>query len=186
MNTRPWFKLLILAGLVYGLAGCAHVISSEMRAEVRKDLSFTAVLADPEAHRGETVIWGGRVIDTLNQEGVTLIKVLQIPLDYTGMPGDEEKSEGRFMAEIKGYADPEVYRKGRLITVAGNIIGKRIEPLGEIEYAYPLIEVKEIYLWKQYPASYGPYPASYWFWFGSPYPYTWPYYWPYYGPHFLF
>jgi outer membrane lipoprotein len=181
MSEKRWWKVLILIGLISWLTGCAHVISSEMRARARNDLAFSAVLANPDAYAGETIIWGGQVIDTLNVEGLTLIKVLQMPIDYTEMPEDEEMSQGRFMAQVQGYADPEVYRKGRMLTLAGTIIGKKIEPLSAMEYVYPLVEVKEIYLWKSYPGPYGPYPGPYWNWFGSPY-----YSWPYYRPYFLF
>jgi outer membrane lipoprotein len=181
MNRKQWFGLLIILGLMSWLTGCAHVISSEMRGTARKDLPFSAVLANPEVYEGETIIWGGQVIDTLNEEGLTLIKVLQIPIDYTGMPEDEAMSQGRFMARVQGYADPEVYRKGRMLTLAGKIAGKRIEPLGGMEYVYPLVDVKEIYLWKQYYGRYGGYPPPYWN-LGYPYPFGWPYF----GPPFLF
>ena len=179
MNTKRWVGHLILVSLMIGLAGCAHVMSSEARAKARKDLSFSAVLANPEAYQGETVIWGGKVIETLNEPGATFIRILQIPLDFTEMPEDEETSQGRFLAEVRGYADPEVYRKGRLVTLAGEIIGKRVEPLGDMEYVYPLVKVEDIHLWKQYPLPYGPYPLSSWYWFGYPYggfPYPWAYY----------
>jgi outer membrane lipoprotein len=182
MNENRWWRFFVLIGLIIWLTGCAHVISSEMRAKVRSDLTFSAVLANPDAYEGETIIWGGQVIDTRNEEGFTLIKVLQIPIDYTEMPENEEMSQGRFMAQIQGYADPEVYRKGRMLTLAGKIIGRKIEALGAMEYVYPLVDAKEIYLWKPYPLTYGPYPGPYWYWFGSPYFYPWPYY----RPHFLF
>jgi outer membrane lipoprotein len=169
MNANRVLSFLIIIGLIFWLTGCAHVISSEMRAKARNDLPFSAVHANPEAYAGEIIIWGGKIIDTLNEKDQTLIKVLQIPIDYTGMPEDEEMSLGRFVAQVRGYADPEVYRKGRMLTVAGRIVGKRVEPLGEMEYAYPLIEAQETYLWKSYPMPYGPYPGPYWYGFGPPF-----------------
>jgi outer membrane lipoprotein len=181
MKVKRWVWCLIMTSVILLPTACAQVISSEVRAKARKDLLFPTVLANPEAYHGETVIWGGKVIETLNEPGVTFIRILQIPLDFTAMPEDEEMSQGRFLAEVKRYVDPEVYRKGRLVTLAGVIIGKRVEPLGEMEYVYPLVKVEEIHLWKQYPSAYGPYPSG--IWFGSPYggyPYPWPYYWPYY------
>ena len=83
MNSKRWVWYLILTGVLLLPSACAQVMSSEVRAKARKDLSFSAVLANPEAYRGETVIWGGQVIDTLNEPGSTLIKILQIPLDFT-------------------------------------------------------------------------------------------------------
>jgi outer membrane lipoprotein len=181
MKRKQWFEFLIILSLLPWLTGCAHVISSGVREQARKDLPFSAVLANPEVYEGVTIIWGGQVIDTLNEEGLTLIKVLQIPVDYMGMPEDEAMSQGRFLARIQGYADPEVYRKGRKLTLAGKIAGKKIEPLGAMEYVYPLVDVKEIYLWKQYQGRYGGYPSPYWN-TGYPYPFDWPYF----GPPFLF
>jgi outer membrane lipoprotein len=183
MKETSWTRVLILATLLSLLTSCAQVISSQERSKARQDLTFSVVLANPEAYRGETVIWGGKVIDTVNEQGLTLIKVLEIPLDFFEMPEEEEMSHGRFIAEVHRYVDPEVYRKGRMITLAGEIIGKKAEPLGEMEYTYPVVCAKEIHLWKQYSYPYGPYPTPYWYyWFGSPYPYAWPYD----GPYFRF
>jgi outer membrane lipoprotein len=181
MKRTQGFQFLVILSVLPWLTGCAHVISAQMRDAARKDLPFSVVLANPEAYEGVTIIWGGQVIDTLNEEGLTLIKVLQIPIDYTGMPEDEAMSQGRFMARVQGYADPEVYRKGRMVTLAGKIAGRRIEPLGGIEYVYPVVDVGEIYLWKQFYGRYGGYPPPYWN-LGYPYPFGWPYF----GPPFLF
>lgn len=74
-----------------------------------------------------------------------------------------------------------IYSKGREVTLAGEVKGKRVLPLGEIEYTYPLIAIKEIHLWPDeskgliYPYPYGYYP--YWY---HPYGY-YPYWW--YHPH---
>jgi outer membrane lipoprotein len=182
MNRGRELKLFTLLGLLVWTTGCAHVISADLRTKARQDLSFATVLANPEAYQGTTVIWGGRIIDTLNEENKTLIKVLQMPLDFTDMPEDEEVSQGRFIAAIDGYVDPEIYRKGRMITIAGKINGRRSEPLGEIAYTYPLVDAQETYLWKSYYGPYAPYPFPYWYWYGYSYPFAWPYY----GPPFLF
>jgi outer membrane lipoprotein len=165
---------LLASCLMLFQSGCAHVIASNLRMQVPKDLTFAAVLKDPDRFRGEMVIWGGRIIETVNEEGYTRIKVLQIPLDFTGFPEDEEASEGRFLVQVIGYVDPEIYRKGRFITLAAIILGSRREPLGAIEYEYPLLESRQIHLWKNSP-GYGVYPAPYWPWYDGNIPYLWPY-----------
>lgn len=163
-QTRPaWIALAVfLLGI---LSGCAHVISREMRNQAEKDVSFPQVFRDPDAYRGKIVIWGGKIIETLNREGSTLIRILQIPLDFEGMPGDEETSQGRFLAQKTGYVDPEIYRRGRLVTVAGEVIGWQVEPLGAMEYRYPLVEVREIHLWRTHPYDCGPFgpPCGPWY-----------------------
>lgn len=177
-------RLLLLA-LALFLSGCAHAVSYEMRQKVNKDISFPAILRNPEAYRGETVILGGKIIETINHEGNTVIKVLQIPLDFYGVPMEEEKSQGRFLITMTGYVDGEVYSRGKMITLAGEIIGTEMEPVGETQYAYPVLQAKEVHLWKDGAAYYHLYPRPYryWDWYGYP-----PYHpWPYGGsPFFLF
>jgi len=56
--------------------------------------------------------------------------------------------------------------------VAGEVQGKKIQRLGEIDYTYPLISVKEIHLWPVVKKDrvYYPYPCWH-------YPYWYPYWW---------
>jgi len=151
------------------LQGCLP-ISKHLRAQADKTLSFQQVFQNPEANKGKIVIWGGDVIEAINQkDGTTLIVVLQRPLDWTEEP-TFKRSEGRFIVLAEGYVDPYVFRKGRRITVAGEIQGRKVMRLGELEYPCPFLRSKQIYLWGEY--YYYPYPAPY---------YPWWYY-GYYGP----
>jgi outer membrane lipoprotein len=151
------------------LQGCLP-ISKQLRAQADKTLTFQQVFQNPEANKGEIVIWGGDVVETINQkDGTTLIVVLQRPLDWMEEP-KIQRSEGRFIILVEGYVDPYVFRKGRRITVAGEILGRKAMRLGELEYPYPLLLSKQIYLWGEY--YYNPYPYPY---------YPWGYY-GYYGP----
>jgi len=156
--------------LFFLLQGCLP-ISKQLRAQVDKTLTFQQVLKNPEACKDKIVIWGGEVVETINQnDGTTLIIVLQRPLDWTEEP-EFRRSEGRFIILVEGYVDPYVFRRGRRITVAGEILGKKAMRLGELEYPYPLLLSKQIYLWGEY--YYYPYPYPY-YWF---YPYGYPYWW---------
>ncbi len=186
MKSDRLFKFPILFIVILFLSGCAHAVSNEMRQKARKDLAFATVLANPEVHRGEVVMWGGTIIETTNREGSTMIKVLQSPLDRYGFPMEEERTQGRFLVRVTGYADPEVYKKGRVITMAGEIAGAEEEPLGEIRYTYPVVQAREVHLWKDAAGAYPPYPRPYWYWdwFGGyPYPYSYP--WPYHGHRYF-
>jgi outer membrane lipoprotein len=159
------------------IAGCAPVISKEIRDQVAQDLSFKEVLQDPEAYRGKMVLWGGEIIKAENQKEGTLIEVLQKPTDREGRPRAVDQSDGRFLALYDGFLDVAIYARERKVTIAGEIKGKRVLPLGDIQYAYPLILVRQLHLWPAgrkerlyphfYPGPYGPYP---WWWY-QPYPY---------------
>lgn len=158
------------------LPGCAHVISKDLRDSADPTLTFAQVLKDPDAYRGKNVVWGGEIIESLNRrDGSTLVEVFQRALNWRGEPTG--KSDGRFLVTVDNYLDPYVYAKGRRITVAGEVLGEERKPLGEMDYRYPLIQSKQIYLWPVY--YYAPYPYAYgpwWYydpWWGYPYGWGW-------------
>ena len=128
------------------------------------------VLKSPEAYKGNTVLFSWVIISFVNLKEGTMLEVLQKPADMQGKPRDVDESEGRFLALNPGYLDVAIYNGGRKVTVVGKVQGKRIQPLGEIDYTYPLIQAKEIHLWPvekeervypyrswHYPWWYGPY-----------------------------
>jgi outer membrane lipoprotein len=162
---------LVLAVLLLSLfSGCAP-ISKDLRAQTDRTLSFGQVFKDPEAHKSKIVIWGGEIIETINQKDeTTLIVVLQRPLDWMEEP-KIQRSEGRFIILVAAYVDPYVFRRGRRITVAGEILGRKVMPLGELEYPYPLLQSKQIYLWGEY--YYSPYPWGYYGYYGPRWGYPW-------------
>ena len=150
-------SLSVICCLVF-FSGCAHVISEDLRNNVDPSLTFGQVIQNPIAYKGKTVVWGGEIVETFNQKnGTTEVEVLQIPLGSRGAPKAANASEGRFLILADKYLDPELYQKGRRITVAGEILGERIKPLGEMDYRYPLISTKQIHLWKE--PSRGLYPS---------------------------
>ena len=170
-SMKNWFQSFLLLFLMVLLSGCAHVISQNLRDQTDPSLTFTEVFQNPTAYKGKTVVWGGEIIETVNQkEGETLIEVFQRPLTWRGEPQETLASEGRFLILADKYLDPYLYRKGKKITVAGEILGEERKPLGNMDYRYPLVLSKQIHLWEYY---YYPYPYSY------PYPY---YNYGYYGP----
>jgi outer membrane lipoprotein len=147
-------------------AGCAPLISKELRRELSPDITFKQVIKDPDAHKGKTVLISGIILGSKNTKEGTLIEILQKPADIGGRPKDVDDSDGRFLALYDGYLDTAIYSRGRDVAVAGEITGKRILPLGEIDYIYPLISIKEIHLFKvrkEEGFRYHPYP--YWWWY---------------------
>jgi outer membrane lipoprotein len=166
MKSRvKWFLLI---SLIF-LSGCVHVISKDLRTKSDLSLTLSQVRHHPETFKGKWVVWGGEIVETVNQkEGTTQIEVFQTPLGWRGEPRETTASEGRFLVLVDKYSDPYVFRRGKKITVAGEIVGEKIKPLGEMDYRYPLVSSKEVYLW---PVDYYP-PYSYYDpWWG--YPYGW-------------
>lgn len=163
------FSYSMASVLLLSITSCAPVISKQVREQVRQDITFMEVLNDPERYKGQMVIFSGVIIETKNTQEGTLLQVLQRPIGFRGKPKDTDETEGRFLALDRRYLDANVFTKGRSVTIAGEIQEKRTLPLGEREYSYPLIYVKEIYLWpvveKKYYSPYYPYFYNdYWWW----------------------
>lgn len=135
----------VLSSLV--MTSCAPVISRETLKEVDQNVQFKQILEAPEAYRGRIVLLGGKIIKTENFSDKTIIVILQYPLGFRNRPTAKDASKGRFIVSVPGFLDPTIYRAGRNITVVGAVAGKEVRPLDEIEYAYPIIVRREIYLW---------------------------------------
>jgi len=144
------------------LHACIPVISKDLKANVDPSLTFNKVHQNPIMFKGKFVIWGGEVIETVNQkDGTTLIEIFHRPLVWGDEPDVTLPSEGRFLIIADKYLDPYLFRKGKKITVAGEILGEKIKPVGEMNYRYPLISSKQIHLWPD--SHYYPYPADYFY-----------------------
>jgi outer membrane lipoprotein len=161
-----WFLLL---SFIILLSGCAHVIPKDLRTKSDLSLTLSQVRQNPNAFKGKLVVWGGEIIETVNQQdGTTQIEVFQRPLGWRGEPKETVASEGRFLILADKYLDPYILRRGKKITVAGEMIGEKIKPLGEMDYRYLIVSSKQIYLWPEY--YYRPYPYTYYDpWWGYPY-----------------
>ncbi len=84
-----------------------------------------------------------------NRDGTAEITVLETPLQYPGIPGAARESLGRFLARTSTVFDPAIYDRGTPITVGGVITGMEKKPLVLTQYAYPILDVKELYVWKR-------------------------------------
>jgi outer membrane lipoprotein len=159
----------ILFFLIFLLSGCAHVISKDLRVKADPHLTLSQVRQNPDGFKGKMVIWGGEIIETINQrDATTQIEIYQKPLGWRGEPKDVGLSEGRFLILVDRYLDPYVFKPGSKVTVMGEILGAKTKLLGEMDYRYPLLSSKQVYLWPEY--VYYPYPTYYYDpWWGYPY-----------------
>ena len=148
-SRKNFLAVMFAMAAVFLLAGCAHVISKQTLAEVDTSVTFAQVAQDPDAYEGKTVLFGGDIIEAQNLPDKTLVVVLQRPLGRRGEPAAGDVSEGRFILRNPEFLDPAIYSPGRKITAAGTVVGKEVRPLGEIEYTYPIIEKRELYLWPE-------------------------------------
>jgi outer membrane lipoprotein len=143
-------KYPVILVIFFFLFGCVHIISDKIRDQAVPDLQLKQVSLDPDSFKGKTVIWGGEIVETVNQkDGTSFVTIFQRPLNINDAPDLNTESEGRFIIKSDKYLDPYAYRKGRKITVGGVILGGENKREGEIDYWYTIVSAKEIYLWNE-------------------------------------
>lgn len=146
-------KQLIIILMLLLLGGCASTVPSVISSPPSDNPTITQVREDIEAFIDTPIRWGGTIAEVQNLKSETLIEIVARNLWSSGRPQSGDQSEGRFQARIDGFLDPEIYEKGRALTVAGTIEGEHPGQIGEHPYRYPLVNVTTYYLWDPLPAS---------------------------------
>ena len=144
MKKPIWF----IVGVMVLLSACASVISKQGLREADPKITFHVLLQDPDRQKGKVVLLGGEIVTTTVKEGETWIEVLQKPLDSDQKPEDTDVSYGRFLVHFNDFRDPAIYAGERKITVLGQVQGKKVMPLKEMDYTYPVLIPLESHLWK--------------------------------------
>lgn len=139
-------KRLSLLFAIMTFFGCAHVVSQEIRERVDRTVNTGALFKEPETYKGRLVILGGAIVSSRNTDEGTYLEVIERPLDSLERPEATDMSYGRFIILYEGYLDSAVYSQGRDVTVAGEVMGKMVRSLGEMNYPYLLIKSKELHL----------------------------------------
>jgi len=141
VNRSVFFLVILLISV-----GCAHVISKDIRGRADNSISLSSVFRNPDAYRGSVVIVGGTIVNAVNKNEGTYLEVAEKPLNYRGIPKYSDSSFGRFILVHPGFLDAALFSKGRHVTVAGEVIGTRIQKLDEMEYPYLFLKSIEIHL----------------------------------------
>ncbi|TWJ26418.1 Slp family lipoprotein [Geobacter argillaceus] len=160
--------ILVVMGLM-ALSGCARVISDQSRSLVDPTVQFAKLRDNPDNYIGKTVLLGGRIASARNTKEGGVLEIVQFELDGD-VPRDSFISHGRFLATSVDFLDSLIYKPDRLVTLVGEVKGKKTLPLDAMEYTYPVVAIREIYLWQPsesekyllYPPSrYNPYYYGY-------------------------
>ncbi|MFA5353634.1 MAG: Slp family lipoprotein [Thermodesulfovibrionales bacterium] len=171
---------LILTALT--LISCTSAVRSDYLEKGTVNFSSPALTSDPETYKGRLFVFGGIIVSTKVTEKGSLIEGIYLPVDSQGTPKTERPKDGRFLAfypKEAGILDPVLYRPRKEVTIAGEFTEVRQGKIDEMQYSYPVFEIRDIRLWEErnsiivpppYPSWY--YPAPYWWydpWWGYPY-----------------
>ncbi len=177
------YGLLITLLLSVSFLSCAPVLRKDYMDTGIRDVSLSEIKQNPETYKGKVFILGGIIVSTRVTEEGSLIEAIYLHADSRGYP--EDGANGRYLAlypRENGIMDPQIYRKGRRITLAAEFADTRQGKIDDAKYVYPLFVIRDFYLWDEktyyypaynYPYYYDPY------WWGAAYPYWWPYWRPY-------
>jgi outer membrane lipoprotein len=172
------------------------ILPADVRNQIDQTISFEDLRAAPEQYVGKTVLASGIVLKAKRGKDRTEIEVLQLPAGSGVMPtSDRTDSQGRFLAVKEDFLDPATLQEGTPVTVVGEVKGSVTKLLDDVEYKYPVLEIKRLINWtKTLPPNYsGTAPYPYYGYgpgfYGSFYrssPYWWgPFgYYPYGGPYY--
>jgi outer membrane lipoprotein len=174
-NPMPLYRPLSLVAAIALLGGCATI----PQPLAGNFANVSTASAQQGGAGGTHVRWGGEIIKTEPGQQQTCFYLLSRPLDSQARPqaGSAGDNQGRFVACRSGFYDPEVFTRGREVTVTGTIHGTVSQKVGDYDYAYPRVEADVVYLWPkpQVYSNYGPgYYDPFWgpgfgpYWGGGP------------------
>jgi len=150
MRTFRRIRLAGIAALLLVAAACGPPFPKELLQQVDRTVSFAELQKDPDRFQGRMVMVGGIIVETRNLQAGTEFEVLQKPLSGSGRPGATDATGGRFLVVSPAFHDAAVFQRGRAITVVGKAGGHRVQPLGEVDYRYPVVQANEVHLWSPY------------------------------------
>ena len=172
-----------LLALFVLVSACSTHIPPEIKRPLDGSPGVAQVRHQTDAYLSQKVRWGGIILQTENKQNISKLTIIALPLSANGEPLSSDQSQGRFIAIIDEFVEPQVYSPEREITVTGQILRAETLKVGEFPYKYPVIQVDHYYLWPPEPEQlypdYPPYPWIY----GPYYPWHFPYHYPYHYYH---
>lgn len=169
-------RLLILAVVPALILTACAVVPKPPPDQAIPMMSFAELVAEAGQYKGKLLTLGGSVLEVVNLKSQTRIEALQIPLGVGQKPKNKDYAQGRLILIKDGFLDPEVYTKGRLVTVSGTLLGSSKSEDSQEPYPYLRVKVDELHLW---PVEKPRPPEPYWDPFWYPFPFWWrhPHHW---------
>jgi outer membrane lipoprotein len=167
--------LLFVSFVGLNFPALAAVISQQLRDEAGIPVLFEDLLASPREYTGRVVVLGGYILEMQIEPNARVLTIIQAPLDWRERPKSRDLSQGRFFVTTSKFLDPEVYVKGRRITVGGSVAGARRQSVDGVRFLFPVIEAQELYLWPKKTHLVGPCYPCYERWYDPWSPWDYPY-----------
>lgn len=159
------YSMSIIFISILAMSGCTKIISDQSLNLVNIDAPFKSIKESPENYIGKVTLLGGRIANISNSAEGARLEIVQFDLNSKSYPEETFISYGRFLATSINYMDGLIFKPGMLITIVGEIKGKKTLKLEQMDYTYPVIAMTEWYLWphsgQDTACSYPPEPQRY-------------------------
>jgi len=143
LQRKKGFLLAIL--LLFALSGCQTAKFQSIQMTEAHETLFEQIRRNPNRHRGKLILVGGEVRGLEYKEWKTEVAFSQVPLENNVHPQLGVAGGDLFYVVFPERLDKFYYKKGKVVTVSGRVIGTRtIE--GEV---FPLLEVEEVEVWNR-------------------------------------
>ncbi|MEO8326111.1 MAG: Slp family lipoprotein, partial [Nitrospirota bacterium] len=140
-----WLGLVLMVGC----ASSPMEIPETLQNQIDPTLTFSQVIQNPGSYQGKMFVLGGEVLSAKRLAEGTRLQVLQLPLDDYQRPlVTRTDSQGRFLAIEKAFLDPAMFPPNTLITIVGEVTGTVAGKLDEMDYQFPSVVIKDLYVWK--------------------------------------
>ncbi|WP_290651159.1 Slp family lipoprotein [Aquisalimonas sp.] len=145
---RNMFTIVLGALFLTGCAGTGS-IPDTIREAPPQEVTFEDVRDDADRARGEKARWGGQIAGIEHGPTYTRVEIVTRPLERRGRPEtDGDETFGRFIARVDSFLEPDIYTRGRPITVTGTVEGVESGLIGDFEYPFPVIRAFDHHLWE--------------------------------------
>ncbi|GEM_PF-3343989 len=140
---RQIWTIFLSLFLLLSLSACQAVLSEQVRSTADEDTLFEEVLLDPNQYVGKIIVLGGEILHLQYEGPRTEVEFAEIPLYRGGKPALGFDPGEHFFVIFPERVDETLLRKGKVLTIAGRVIGTR-KLHG---YDYPLFAYEEAYVW---------------------------------------
>lgn len=115
------------------------------------------VMSAVDSHIGQSVRWGGKIIEVKNFQDYSQIQLVQFPLNRRGRPIETDESQGRFFVRSNAFLDPEIFKVGTMLTVNGEVVDKATLKVDQKDLVLPVVTIADTQRWPTHSASGRPY-----------------------------
>ncbi len=129
----------------------ALVLSACVSPSPSGEVSIASVqdIQQGNAETGLSLRWGGTIAKVHNKQDLTILEIVSRPLLRSGRPRHNDQTDGRFLAEVSGFLDPQIVSVGRDISVVGTVNRVEKGQVGEADYQYPVMTVFNYRIWEK-------------------------------------